>query len=651
MSLYLYRISLTFSLSLLSGIALSATLDVVPVERSKGLQTEDVFTQPKSFITNSQRFTREDFRRLPVANAYEMLDYATGAFTQTQGRKSPYFASIRAGSNLGIILDGAYLPPPAASKVLMQLPVNAIESMTVVRDASALNLGPLTSIIGPMTNSRTEGFIVIQTRSAFDQPQTELHSKIGSYQQFEVDASHNHAFNEAVAGRVLLAHQQKEGPSDYFNDYQRQVGLWKLQGYHQKLDWQLNFWHADAEQALQRGLPSSGVSDAKWRYKPMQMRMLNGQAGYYWDEDSTSAVRFAYSQSDATLQQFSHSQVNAYKEERTEENFANVDLSHALNRSLFSGKNLLRFGYNFMHYDNPTGMLYYPGFARKEHIHALYLQNEFRTQRASLDFGLRADQRFIDKGYEQVGKQRRLIEDVRLDPLLTAALGASFQVTPQSLLTARSLYTEQQPLSVYSANDGQLAKEQRLRTELGWQHHWWQAAHGHFTTTLTGFDEQLDNGAYIAAQIDDPQDANSKINVYANADWRNYGMELELKGRYAKLHYELGFSQVKPGKTPNGVVNVPETLVRARLHYLTNQWQYSLGAQNMGEYLSANQAGTGTAGGFTRYDAALAYLFKTEGMQHKLLFSAKNLGDQPYETVYGFPSEGLTYGVDYYVQF
>ena len=626
-------------------------LDQVSVTTGQGIQAENVYSQPKSFTNNSQTFKREDFQKLPITNAYEMLDYATGAFIQTQGRKSPYFASTRAGSNLGIIIDGAFLPPPAASKVLMQLPVSAIESMKIVRDASALNLGPLTSIIGPMTSSRTEGFIVIKTLSAFKQPKSELHAKVGTYDQLEVDGTTAYQFNDKVAGRLVLAHQQKQGPDDYYNDYQRNVGLWKLEGFHDQFDWQINFFHSDGEQSLQRGLATSGVSDAKWKYDPMSVRMINAQAGYYWDSNNTTAVRFAHSQSDADLNQYSHSNPMAYKLEVTEENFSNFDLSHAIQSEWFEGENLLRFGYNWMHYDNPTGMLYYPGFAREEQIHSLYLQNEFQRDVWSMDFGLRSDTRQIDKGYEQIGKQRRIIENVELDSLITAAFGGSNQFSQNDLLSLRTLYTEQQPVSVYTSNNEQLQQEQRIRSELGWNHQWFQNSTGRLETTITAFHEKLKNGAYVASQIPDPEEADSFINVYDNASWRNRGVELEIKGRMAEFGYELALSKVKPGDTPSGVMNVPERLIKARLYYNTPSWQFDLGARSMSDYLSANKAGSGIAGDFVTYDAAIGYKTKSDDLNHHWLFSIKNLTDKKYETIYGFPSEGINYGVDYRVQF
>lgn len=625
------------------NVVANEVLDKVEVNDIPGMKTYDVYSQPKSFENNTQTFTRKDFQAMPVNNAYEMLDYATGAFVQTQGRKSPYFASIRAGSNLGIIIDGTYLPAPAASKVLMRLPITAIDSMKIVRDASALNLGPLTSIVGPMTSSRTEGFIVIQTLSAFKRPKTEIHTQIASYGQVGIDGTASIQLTENIAARGVLGTKRKVGPSGYANGYESESGLWKIEGYQDKLDWQVNFFHADGEQKLQRGALHSGVSDAKWAYDPMSVRMINSQAGYHWNEHNTTAARFSYTESHADLQQYSYSKPNAYNEEKTVEHFSNFDLNHSYKKD----SNTLRVGYNWMHYHNPTGMLYYPGFERKETIQSLYLQDEYRANQFSLDFGMRADQRNIEKGYEQIGNKKKIISNVELDPLLTAAFGGSYMLEMGDLITLRSLYTEQQPLSVYTVNNSALPKEKRLRLELGWKKAW----HPLFNTTLTGFKERLEDAAYINSQIADPENAGEKLNVYGAGTWENQGVEIELKGSKGAYGYLIGLSYVEPGDTPSGVVNVPKELVRAQVYYHDVDWSVDVGARSMDEFVSANKAGMGYAGGFVTYDARIGRNLKAFGSEHKISVFAKNFTDEKYETVYGFASEGATYGVDYRVEF
>lgn len=646
----------TTKLSLL--LALSATganpaladdknLPNILVQEEAGLKTYDVYSEPKSFKNNTQTFTEKDFKSLPINSVYEMLDYGTGAYIKNHGRKSPVFPSIRAGSNLGIILDGAYLLSPAASKVLMHLPVSAVKSMKVVRDASALNLGPLSSMVGPMTSNRTEGFLVIETFGAHEKAgKTNLNAKVGSHGEVGADLSFGDKLGESLAARGTLAYETKDGKPEYYNGYQRQVGLWKLAGYHDKFDWQVNFFHSDGEMELQRG-QKPGVNDqianAKWEYDPMEMRMLNSQAGFHWNENNTTAIRLGYTDSRASLQQRSHVNPNMHTTEDTIEKFYSFDLSH----SVKFANNALRFGYNQMHYDNPTGMLFYPGFAKKETYKSWYLQNETQFNKFTVDAGARIDQRTIDKGYEQLSMgdngPRRLIEDVKLDDLLTFALGGSYEMSEKTLFTARSLYTEQQPVSVYTTNSSQLPKENRIRLELGWSQAWLPA----LNTNVTLFNERLKDAAYVAKQV--TQTDGTLLNVYDTKSWENNGIEVEFKGRYQKIGYEIGLSYVDLGD--ENATNVPNSLARARVFYDNNVWNANLGIRAVDEYASSSHASAGKVGNFQTVDASVGRKIHWLGYEHKVSVYGKNLTDKKYETMAGFPNEGLNLGVSYSVEF
>ena len=221
----------------------------------------------------------------------------------------------------------------------------------------------------------------------------------------------------------------------------------------------------------------------------------------------------------------------------------------------------------------------------------------------------------------------------------------SYALSTGDLLTLRTLYTEQQPVGAYTENDEGLPKEKRMREELGWNRNWHPLA----ASTLTLFMEQLDDGAYISGQVPDPTDPASKINVLAADSWENKGVELALEGKEGAWGYQASYSKVDPGETPTGVVNVPEELVKLRLAWKDAEegWFANLGARSMSEFLSANKAGTGDAGGFVSYDAAGGRSLLINGQQHTFRIYAKNLTGDEYETVYGFPSEGMTYGADY----
>ena len=147
----------------LANSTLLSTVEVSEREQllAGGISPDELYSLPESFANSVQTFTREDIKSMPVRNAYEVLDMAAGVFLQTQGRKAPNMLSMRAGSNLGIILDGALIPSPSAPKILAGLPLSAIEQIDVVRDSSALNLGPLSAPIGAMSDNRTEALSLL----------------------------------------------------------------------------------------------------------------------------------------------------------------------------------------------------------------------------------------------------------------------------------------------------------------------------------------------------------------------------------------------------------------------------------------------------------------------------------------------------------
>ena len=653
MNQYLFRLS-TFSLVMMAGMPLAASdsLNPVVVSKSQGLKSDQVYSQPRSFENTTQTFTQEDFETLPVKNALEMADYATGTYIQEQGRKYPISAKVRAGSRLGIIIDGAYVPNYMASKMLLQIPVSAIESMKVIRDSSALNLGPLVPVTGGNTNSRIEGFLVVNTLGVFHPTKTQLHGRLGSYGELGLDGTTALKLSEEVGARVAYGHQRQDGRSGFNMGKNQQAAFAKFQGVHQKWDWQVNLFRSEGRREIRRNQDSDNRQhDSKWAFDPMVNHMVSGQAGYYWDQTHTTATRFSYVESATDMEKEDYFDPTYFEVEKVREEFFSYDLNHAVS----VGKNELRAGYQFMAYDNPTGRLYYAGTPRKEHTTSFYLQNEYAADDWSVDFGVRNDSRTIEQGYEPVGAGRRadkrLVEDVTLKDLLSGALGASWQPTELDLLTFRWLYSEQQPFGVYTANTDDLGKEKRHRYELGWSRDWLPL----LTTTLTGFREDLDDAAYVADQVDDPNsaDPDDEINLYDNASWTNQGVEVAVSGQKNDFRYQLSYTRTDPGVNPGGSVNLPEDLVKARFFYTPGVWETNLGVRYMSQIMSKNYGFDQPieAGDYVVVDAQVGRTFNWQGHKNHLALWGKNLTDQHYDTVAGYIDEGLTVGLDYRVKF
>jgi hypothetical protein len=284
------------------------TIEVTAREKmlANGITPDEMYSVPESFSNSVQTFSRADILSMPaVRTAFDVLDMATSVFVQTQGRKSPYFVSMRAGSNLGIILDGAMIPSHSAPKILMNLPISAIEKVEIVRDSSALNLGPLSAPIGAMTDNRTEGFVVITTRSALSK-QNDVTAKMGSNALAQVGVSQGFDLGNGDGIRATVNHEQRDESTGSHNGDNQSAAY--LRASHTNTSSWLDFnvfrgsWRTD----LQRSSLGTSMVNDKWSYDPADVSMFALQGGKQWSATQTTSIRGAYTTSDAQLDKYSY---------------------------------------------------------------------------------------------------------------------------------------------------------------------------------------------------------------------------------------------------------------------------------------------------------------------------------------------------------
>lgn len=157
-----------------------------PVVITADRENEDVggepvysrFTVEKSSQTATQVFTRSDIEKMNPKSVIEVIDQGLGMSTTFYGRKFTNQMKSRGGDSMGVILDGIYLPWSQYTRILCNFPVEYIESVEIVRDATALSLGPLTSL-SSASGTTNQGFVIIKTRRPSEQV-TELKAGYGS---------------------------------------------------------------------------------------------------------------------------------------------------------------------------------------------------------------------------------------------------------------------------------------------------------------------------------------------------------------------------------------------------------------------------------------------------------------------------------------
>lgn len=640
-----HPLAIAIGLAFFSTVSFSAeSLPTVEVtDRSYllagGITPEELYSLPESFANSVQTFTRDDIKNMPVRNAYEVLDMAAGVFLQTQGRKAPNMLSMRAGSNLGIILDGALIPSASAPKILASLPISSIEKIEVVRDSSALNLGPLSAPIGAMTDNRTEGFVIISTRSALNQ-KNDVTASTDDRQLAQIGVSHALNLGKGSGVRATINHEQRNEFEGNNKGYDRNAGYFRGSHTTKSYWFDVNVFRASGRADLQRSTPGTSMVNDKWSYDPADLSMISIQGGKQWSAVQTTSVRASHTSSDAQLDKYSWANPKAYSAENTKENFTSLDLNHAMRL----GDHRLRVGFNWLEWKNPTGMLHWAGIPVSEHTRSFYVQDELTLGNWSFDGGVRVDNRNLNQSWDQIGNKKIPFNDRALDALYAGSLGVAYRASKEGRYTGRLLYTQQAPVGIVTSNNQALPTESRLRYELGWQQAWMPA----LTTRVTAFLDQLTDAAYVSGQINDPVNPTQKMNVYSASSRDNRGLELMTEGRSKHWFYQLAYSVVEPGSTPVAVVNVPKNLFKAQIGWRDGLWSANVNSRYMDRFASANFAGTGYAGDFTSTDVRVARDFKqAEDLTHTIGLFVRNINDNRYTTIYGFPDEGRVVGVDY----
>jgi len=167
------EILLFFAVLIFAGTAVSAHAadqaakeETHELERigTKAKRIGEAVTSPYAVSESSKLhvevFTEEDIEAIKPETVWDVIQQAAGMEVTFQGRQHMFFANMR-GGNYGIILDGVYITQ--ADRLLASLPVDSIESVSIIRDATAVTLGPLTNF-GSSTGSSNQGFIVIKTK-------------------------------------------------------------------------------------------------------------------------------------------------------------------------------------------------------------------------------------------------------------------------------------------------------------------------------------------------------------------------------------------------------------------------------------------------------------------------------------------------------
>lgn len=617
------------------------------------------YSTTESSQLQTEVITREEIEAIHPETAWDILEQVPGVEVTYQGRQHLNFSNVRGTGNFGIILDGVYITQ--VDRVLASLPVDAIESVTVVRDATALTLGPLTNF-GSGTGASNQGFIVIKTKRA-----AKLEGGfIGNYGSFNAE-------------KYTLSQGTKIGGFDYrlSGTYDNNPGKdgWNMQTRKTSILFRGGYTGSSFEADV---LFFWGHGKRNMEWGQILIPTLNKSTGTYdWSKVGTLSkspfnmtrldpVMFAlnmskhWSSSQTTVFNFAYNDIGVVVDTKTTGHSApqnTYGTTLSLRHVITSQNNTLKVGAQKLTYLSPGAQAGSSSAGADEEMNSLYLEDEYKMLggRLTLDAGARADRKTYKHGVSSFTSAE---VDAKVSPAYT--FGFSYKPFSIITLTGRFAYTENSKGSYQvSPTHSPLPGEKRKKYEVGLLANVHSAfnpsvtAYRYYTkdqaVSTTGLDPNSTSTTPVSSYID--PNTGEEIDFVTTSDVVTHGLEGSVSGQIARpLSYRLMWSYAT---TDN-----PTTNASMSRHLASGSLRYKQGA--FGANVSAHYAGPKNRssspagvfyyelGDYTRVDANVEYGFKVRGRDAKVTLYGRNIGDTHYATRYvtgAYRDPGATYGV------
>ena len=637
--------------------------EVTVTDKKVGEPVASPYAVPESSKLATEVITAEEIEALHPETIWDVLEQMPGMEVTFQGRMKLNLLSMRGNGNYGIILDGVYIN--SADRILATLPTDTIESITVVRDATALSLGPLTNF-GSSSGSSNQGFIVIKTKRASQKVEG---GAIVSYGSFHTEKEH--LYQGAKIGkfdyRVAGTHTSTQGKTNWYNA-SRNTSVLLRGGYTSPVFFgDLFYYSSRGMRQFQRAenlVPKTAkkkvgkktityldwstvgeLSNQKWEIDPMISDMIAVNLNKPWSDTQTTTFSYAYNSLLVSSTQDSF--VGGKPSVRDQNSRGqSASLRHVIN----SHNNVLRLGGQYFQYVSPDGFPPYWDMRSDEDMYSLFVQDEYCMlgDKLTIDGGIRMDKKHFNNDPESGYAINEWAKET-----FTYALGTSYKLHRMVTLTGRYAYSENS-MSPYqlSADGSKLPPERRSRYEAGILAN----LHPSFNPSLTLYYYDTKNqkvsstgvdpttGAVVSSYIDPV--TGEEVSFVDSDDVRTKGLEVGVSGSILKAFtYHLLYSHVTTDNTETNN-RTPHHLASGRFSYRYKNADLNLSFRYVSPYSKTEYY---ELGDYTRVDANIRYNFKVFDRDTRITLYGRNLGDKHYTTTYNtgaFYDPGLQYGVE-----
>ncbi len=595
-------------------------------------------------IATSEIGTNDMARQNP-GTVTEALEYsAPGIFTETRGRKIKQFTSFRGQRYpypdyaIGGVWQDEFHDAPYF------FPASQVEKIEVVRSSAALMMG-LSEPVGVIN--------IIPKR--FGEPGSYVEGEYGTYDTYRLYGSYEDVFRDG-GYKVGINQYGTAGPDD-LNAAEEMTSFSLL------TDWQKRrlsvegslFWIYGMREIRRAEAPARGrLQNTEERFDPYNTGIFGLKAHYTHDPDRATELKLNYA---TRLHEFVNPGAGPSDHEDEDYEYS-ADLIH-----VFSpwADNILRVGGTYHHWVAPDGKRMYAGSEMDVHTLSAVVVDEHHFDRLIIDGGVRYSKPYFSTygGYTFDTEGNRFglsepIEDEWDDPVLRTTAGAKYEVTSEidAYMHAGVDTVQPAPGAVTSGFD-EPDNEIRTTVDAGVE----ASNPGIGRIKVGGFYALRKDAISISGQIA-TNALGEEFDLYENTDLVQYGFEME--GQTAKIakYYSLFLnatvmeSLTKADGDWDSFRDLPDVIVSSGVYMDVDRLDCNLFGKYVSDYENRRFATGGTyepLGDFVELNLTAGYKLGAE-RNTRVYGSVKNITDEEYSTVVGYPDYGRRYalGVQHY---
>lgn len=638
------------------------------------------FRTPSSSSAHAQTISREEIEQLRPRDVFDLLNNAAGVIATQSSRKGFSGLTIRGDSNFRWIVDGAYLQPTMASRIMRSLPVSLIEEVRIVRGSSALTMGPMVGSASP-GGAPVDGFIVIRTRKpAAREAQTRIAAETQGTLQTSLWGGETFKIGEGkgyVAG--LASYAGTDGPDDRLNNgasynVGRQTSSGVVKGGVDFDGWLVDLTaYADAGEFEIANANSHGTGQGSWYMDPARANLLVVSGSKAWSEQQTTLFNVSRAES---RQKFwtANTAAGPYSSVQNDNYVTHLNLRHNVDID----RTRVMIGGDYLYWNSPKGQQYYEGIPREERTRGAFAQIEqgLFDDRVTLDAAYRMDQVDIIRGLDYYTGGAQPYGGVS-SPLRTTnkslpiakfySVGGAWSFIDNWKLALRYGEGVQATDGLNPRPGVTLDEDRQKKWEAGVEgrvEKWLNPALNFFhrtvenEKTLNGYTYRANNGSTQTCRSGAlptsgalaPRSTSALTPCYDQADTTRSGIEVSAWGAFAaRSSYRASLTHFTGLKNASAIT--PRNIAELSVAHGVGDFTLSGAIKHVAAYRGSASDAAAWLGGYTRYDVGVGYDFTLRGTDVRTTLYGRNLTDQRYETTNGVQDVGRVIGLEVLARF